>query len=433
MTSTIVIGGGASGIGAAHTLRRAGVDVTLVESSPRLGGNCVGLPVVAADGTRHTVDVGVSDFNRTTFTELSRLIDELGLPTRPICGDAHFVSPDGETLAACKAGAWTFRRDVGDRAALLAEMDAFRTRALEVLRDERFATMSVGEYLDHIGASRAFRELYLLPRAMGCFPMPDRAPEQAEIVSLVRFWNVHGLVSDLPADRHTVVGGMHRWVRAWQDRFLAEGGRVLCATRVTGVRRGPDGVEVRTSDVHGMHRTLRADHVVFANHASQALPLLDGATEREREALSSFVVQRADVVVHQDASLMGDEPALRGGYHYVVPQGPRPLVRPTITFFPNRIGSLPSEVPDVFVSMNPHVAPRPETVLAARTFLHPVGCAANDRAAERVEAIQGERRTWYAGAHLRAPYVHESALRSGMAVARAIVRREASARVATAA
>ena len=58
----------------------------------------------------------------------------------------------------------------------------------------------VGEYLDHIGASRAFRELYLLPRAMGCFPMPDRAPQHAEIVSLVRFWNVHGLVSDVPAE-----------------------------------------------------------------------------------------------------------------------------------------------------------------------------------------------------------------------------------------
>ncbi|MEM7307704.1 MAG: FAD-dependent oxidoreductase [Planctomycetota bacterium] len=420
MTAIAVIGGGAAGLGAARELLRAGCEVTLIESAPRLGGNCVGLPVRGTDGREYAIDVGVSDFNRVTFREVGALIDELGLPTRPIQGDAHFASPAGDTLWACRDGRWTFRAPVTDPAGLLAEVEAFRTRALEVLHDERFATCTIGAYLDHLGASREFREAYLYPRAMGSFPMPDGAPKEHHARSLVRFWNVHGIVAEEPGDRRCVVGGMHRYVAAFQRWFEGAGGELLCRTRLVGTRRAENGVALFLRGERGS-RWRRFDQVVLAAHPTQALPQLTDAVPYERRALTAFVAQRARVVVHQDEALMGSERELWGAYNYVVPRGPLPRVRPTITFYPNRLASLPAEVPDTFVSMNPHVEPRAERVLASRTFVHPVGCVANERAAARLDPLQGRRRTWFAGAYLKSPFVHESAFTTGLHVARRLL------------
>ncbi len=424
MTAVAVIGGGAAGLGAARALLLAGCEVTLVESGSRLGGNCVGLAVRGTDGSEHRIDVGVSDFNRVTFTEVSALIDDLGLASRPIQGDAHFAAPTGQTLWAHHDGVWTFREPVADTAGLLAEVDAFRARALEVLHDERFATCTMAEYLDHIGASQAFRDVYLYPRAMGSFPAPGGAPQEHHARSLVRFWNLHGIVSDGPADRRCVVGGMHRYVAAFQRWYEAAGGELLCRTRLVGAERSERGVTLELQD-RARQTRRRFDHVVLAAHPGELLPRLTDATAGERETLASFEFQRARVVVHQDEALMGDERELWGAYNYIVPRGALPRVRPTITFFPNRLASLPPEVPDTFVSMNPHVEPRPDRVLAARTFLHPIGCLANERAASRLERLQGRRRTWFAGAYMRSPHVHESAYTSGLEVARRLLRRGA--------
>ncbi|QDU65320.1 FAD-dependent oxidoreductase [Engelhardtia mirabilis] len=431
MAAVAVIGGGAAGLGAARTLLRTGVEVVLVEAGRRLGGNCVGLEVPGADGAIHAVDVGVSDFNRVTFTEFARLIDELGLETRPICGDAHFAAPTGESLWACQDGRWTFREGAASRPGLLAEIDRFRTRALEVLHDERFARCTLGGYLDHIGASPEFRDTYLYPRAMGSFPMPNLAPANYHARSLVRFWNIHGIVSDRPGDRRCVVGGMHRYVEAYRRWFEGAGGELRLGTRVVSARRGARRVSLQLADDEGRCHGLRVDQVIFAGHPSQVLPLLEDASAAERSVLSAFIAQPARVVVHHDEQLVGDDPSLFGAYNYLVPRGGLPRVRPTISFFPNRLGGLADAVPDTFVTMNPHREPRPDRILAERHFLHPIGCLANDRAAARLEALQGGWRTWFAGAWARSPFVHESAYTSGIDAARGLLAGSGSSSAVT--
>lgn len=424
MTTVAVIGGGVAGTGAARALVSAGMDVVVVEASRRLGGNCLGVRVRDAHGRVHTVDAGVSDFNRTTFTEVSRLIDDLGLPTHAICTDTDFVSPDGTSRAHCREGEWRFGPDVPSPAALVAEIEAFRTRATEVLEDARFVDWSAGRYLDHLSASRAFRDLYFHPRAIGCFPMPDRPPHELSMLGLASFWNVHGVIGAAPARRHCVIGGMHRYAEAFQRWLVARGVRIHCGTRVLGVARRARQVEVRAVDHRDRHRRFVVDHVVMTGHAREVLPLLEEPTPEEREVLGRFSFQRARLVVHQDERLMGQDRAAWGAFNYIVPEGGLPRIRPTITFFPNRLARLPREVPDVFVTMNPHREPRPDRVLVDRFFLHPVADASSRAAIPRVERLQGRRRTWYAGGYLAIPFVHESALLSGVRAAERVIRAE---------
>ena len=217
-------------MGAARTLLKAGLDVMLIEAAPRLGGNCVGEDLHDDSCGRYAVDVGVSDFNRTTFVEFSQLLDELGVETRPIGTGASFATPNGRALCSSHAGQWHFGSGVRDPKRFVDDVNRFRLRATEVLVHERFADWTVARYLDYLDVSSEVRRIYVYSRAMGSFPMPDRSPASYRIRDLIAFWQIHGVVGHQPANRHSVVGGMHRYTEAFRSWFVAAGGSLFAGT-----------------------------------------------------------------------------------------------------------------------------------------------------------------------------------------------------------
>ena len=419
-----IVGGGAAGIGAAWALQASGRDVLLIEAAPRLGGNCLAATVPGSNGREHTIDLGVSDFNRVNFRTFARLIDELGLDTQPICSDASFHSLEGAPLCHTRDGRWSFGAGFEDPEAFEGDLERFREAARQVLVDTRCVGWSVDRFLDHLGVSPSFRRVYVHARAMGCFPMPGRHPGTYSIRDLAGFWNIHGLLGPGPADRRVVVSGMHRYVGAFEARFLERCGELACGQRVTSIRRTRRNVDVHTVDPNGVRRRHRASQVILAGNAGDALAMLEAPSIHERCVLAGFTQQRARVVLHRDASVIGQEPSTFGAFNYVVPTETGPDVRPTITFFPNRLASLPAEVPHVFVSMNPATEPYPETVLLERRFSHPIASPANRAATMELRSLQGQERTFYAGSHLNPPFVHESALVSGVRAAELLLHCE---------
>jgi len=73
-----VIGGGISGMGAAHALSRDH-HVTLFEAEPRLGGHA--RTVLAGRSGEQPVDTGFIVYNDINYPNLVRLFDELDVPT----------------------------------------------------------------------------------------------------------------------------------------------------------------------------------------------------------------------------------------------------------------------------------------------------------------------------------------------------------------
>lgn len=78
---TAVIGGGVSGLTAAHVLGRAR-QVVLYEADDRLGGHAHTHDLASSDGGLHRVDSGFIVHNRRTYPNLLRLFDELGVATQ---------------------------------------------------------------------------------------------------------------------------------------------------------------------------------------------------------------------------------------------------------------------------------------------------------------------------------------------------------------
>lgn len=410
-------------MGAAWGLAKSGCEVTLFEQEASLGGHCMATAVPLPGGGEVLVDVGVSDFNRATFTNVSALFDELGLSYRPICQDASFMHADGATAWFSRAGEIHAVEPFADEALFGEEIARFRLECMEVLNDPALHDCTLEAYLNLRGYSREFRDLYLYPRAQGSFPMPDADPATYQARGLVAFWRIHGIAGPGPADRNVLDGGMHGYGHAFADWLGKNGGRAELGAEIVGVARRANGVRVRFIDAHEEHRTLSFDQVVFAVHSHQVVPLLEDANEEEKRVFESFLWHRARVAVHQDERLMPDRREAWGAYNYILNQEGMPEIRPTITFYPNKLAGLPPGTPDVFVTLNPFREPDPAKVLLNHFFSHPAAGAATDLACARVAQMQGNRGTWYCGSYLTRPWVHEQALASGAELAETMRRR----------
>src|SRR5262245_13442869 len=77
-----VIGGGVSGLLAARLLSTSH-QVTLFEATDRLGGHG-GTHAVSAFGRSFAIDTGLLAFHRRANPRTAELIDQLGIPTRPL-------------------------------------------------------------------------------------------------------------------------------------------------------------------------------------------------------------------------------------------------------------------------------------------------------------------------------------------------------------
>lgn len=420
-----IIGGGAAGLSAARTLLAGGAHVIVLEAAGHVGGNCFGVDVTGADGTVHRVDAGVSDFNRNTFKELTALISELNLETMPICTDLSVTSKSGDSILSSIDGVVECDPVVGDAATLSSEMAAFRLRCPEVVKNSKYSGWTINQYLRYTRASSALRDAFVLPRAMGSFPMPDMAAGYMPVEDIVRFWIAHGIVGARTADRHTVVGGMYRYIEKLEETLLNSGADIRCNTRVNEVSRGNSGVTISTMDSNNKVEVVHADQVLFTVHARTVLPLIaDDADATEAHALAGFKIQRPRCVVHHDPSLMARNKEDWGAFNYVAQEGSWPVVRPTITFYPNRLGKLPPGVPDTFVTMNPFHEPRAETIVSDKYLAHPVGIGgeATKKAAEAMDRLQGKRRSWWAGSYLSTPYVHENSWITGRLAAEKMLK-----------
>lgn len=422
MRATIaIVGGGAAGIAAAHQLVGSGHQVMLLEAAPQLGGNCVGASVFGDDGSLHKLDLGVSDFNARTFSTVKALFDDLGVSARPIVQDASFARPDGKTLWFIRDGEPHFSVELSDERRFRGEMARFRAEACEVLEDPAFDDWTLGRYVAHRGYSDEVYRLYLEPRAMGCFPTPQGDVAGLSIRALVAFWKIHGLVGAEVSERMAVVGGMHRYVERFTEAFVARGGALHTSTSVLAVERHGVGVVIHAQTATGERRSLDVDHVIFATPPQTTRRMIADISLREDESLGRMTGQRALVFAHRDTALMPDDRDAWCAYNYVVVDGCAPRHRPTITFYPNRLAGLSAEVPDVFVSMNPHTHPQAEHVVAVKMFEHPLFRVDADARSRAMRDLQGRRRTWFAGSYLQEPYVHEQAMASGVSVAHELV------------
>ncbi len=411
-TRIAIVGSGIAGLTAAYLLSRRH-EVVVFEADRRVGGHSHTIEVADEAGA-HGVDTGFIVYNRRTYPNFCRLLEQLDVATQP--SDMSFSVRDDE--ADLEYAAPELRRVFAQPRNLvrprfwnmLADIRRFYREAPRLLaqaRDDHQLTLA--QYLAREGYSDAFIDDHLYPVTAAIWSSRHAGMGEFPAAALVRFFQNHGLLSftDRPQWR-TITGGSRRYVERLTAPFATA---IRTGAAVTRLERDEAGVTIHSPAMP----PERFDHAVLACHADQALALLADPTDHEAEVLGAFPYTENRTVLHSDPCVMPRRRGAWASWNYRrVPDGDHQVA---VTYHQNRLQRLPSRRP-YLVTLNHDQGLAPDLVHERLVYHHPRYDARAVSLQPQVEALNGRRRTYYCGAYWGYGF-HEDGVVSGLRVARA--------------
>ena len=430
-----IVGSGISGLAAAHRLRQH-AHISLFESGDYFGGHThtVDVTLPTADGPQTWgVDTGFLVFNERTYPQLIALLAELDVATAP--SDMSFSvqvpavhGPEAlEWSGSNLATVFAQKRNLAIPKfwGMLSDLLRFNRLCTQLAIDGQDSELSepLLAFLERHRFGQAFRDWYFLPM-LGCiWSCPTDQMLQFPVATMIRFCHNHGLlqVQDRP-QWHTVVGGARHYV----EKIVASIPDARLNTPVLQIERDAAGVTLHTA-----HGSERFDHVVLAAHSDQSLAMLRQPTAAEAEVLGAIRYQPNRAVLHTDTSVLPQRPAAWAAWNYErAAAQAQESTRVCLHYLLNKLQPMPFSQPLV-ESLNPVRPIAAHKILAEFDYSHPVFDLAAIQAQQRVPELQGMHHTWYCGAWTGYGF-HEDGLKSGLAVADALLARTSEARKAAA-
>ncbi len=407
-----VIGGGISGMSAAHMLAGDNA-VVLFEAEGRLGGHA--RTVMAGKRGDQPVDTGFIVFNRVNYPHLVRLFEALNVP----------VVQSNMSFGASINGGWLEYGLKSLDAVFAQRGNIARPRYLRMIRDIlhfnkhglRLAddpAMTVGDLLGRLGTGDWFRDYYLLPMSGAIWSTPSLGILDFPAQAMMQFFQNHALLS--ASNQHqwyTVQGGSIEYVRRLQAAMVAQGVDLRLGAEVQGVSRVDGGVSVTAAG--GVPEFF--DSVVFATHSDDSLAMLTDASPAERAALGAVRYQSNTAILHADTGQMPRSKRAWASWVYAEDAGgARDVIH--LTYWMNSLQPIPMDDP-LFVTLNATRAIDPALIHDTVTFRHPVFDLAALAAQGQVRAMNGTANTWFCGAWMKNGF-HEDGIGSAYDVVQAM-------------
>jgi predicted NAD/FAD-binding protein len=412
-SEVVVVGGGAAGLSAAT--RMAGRHrVTLVEAEARLGGHAWTWRVPDGPDEGLPLDLGFMVLNARNYPRMSAMLARLDGVEAADTGMSFGFWDEAAQFGFVVNGAGGSQAGCDPRfRALLGEVFRFQRRAVRDLEAGAVGEVELGEYLERLQASPSLVSDYLLPMGAAIWSTAPADLRRYPAEAFLAFFRNHGLLTlESPPQWRHVRGGSERYVSALlgqapQLRIISEPAR--------RVSRSSHGVEVQLASGAG----LRADYVVLAVPADQALQLLDQPGPIEAAALQPWRYQTNHAVLHTDGRAMPPSPfrgcwtAWRTG-----PAGEGAHL--LFSYDLNRLQNHESAAREYFLTLAGEADQlprlRPDSVLLRTSFRHPVFSRAAMAGVRLLDTPQPGTRTFYCGSYFGYGF-HEDAIRSGERVA----------------
>ncbi len=361
-----VIGGGISGLGAAHALSDT-YNVTLFETENRLGGHA--RTILAGKNGDQPVDTGFIVFNYANYPELSKLFSDLNVPVvksdmsfgASVCGGKiEYALRNFDAIFAQRKNVFNpkFIKMVWD-------INRFNTLGLTVADDK---SITIRQFLERLKTGDWFRDCLL-------------------------------------------------YVSRLENVLLKKQVDIRLSTPVASVSRHETGVAIKTY----RDEVQMFDEVVFATHSDDTLALLTDASPTERQNLGCIKYQDNEVVLHSDVSLMPKLHKCWASWVYTERKD-KSSEKIDLTYWMNSLQPIPLDDP-MFVTLNSTRNIEHSQIFDQVTMRHPVYDLDVLEAQKEIAKTNGQNRTWFSGAWVKNGF-HEDGLTSGLDVARKIISEE---------
>ncbi|MCB9622406.1 MAG: NAD(P)-binding protein [Sandaracinus sp.] len=448
-----ILGGGAAGLSAAYFLHgRTSVDgshvyrCTVYDVSARLGGNCQSAYLGDSAFLPPFADLGVNDFNTERYLLFMEVLRQLAadgypVPHAPLIDTTTWTTPRGVTRGARtytdeQMAHWELHPDKPWLKNIAQDWDAFQAVAYQVLHDDKYATMSVDEFIAEQGYSEDFAEYNLRARINGMYYVNDRLPGSMPIRAVMSYYHLQeGIGSarttdakraqkaaDAPSPRHYFVNGASDWIRQLTACLQARGVEFRLGASPTAYLDATRGWRVLSSatPAGGRDSFDQVISAVYADTVSRVIAL--GLPPLMPTLLAQFQYFDSIGIVHDDVSMLPPEEKDWSTYNILVyPPGTR-LLRPyTITYVERKHHGEDTNEPP-YVTLTPYGAvdesgiptmidlPSAERVSAVSYLRHNTLSVDAMAAQKYVRALQGQNGLWFTGGWTNGAGLHEEIL-----------------------
>jgi predicted NAD/FAD-binding protein len=252
---------------------------------------------------------------------------------------------------------------------------------------------------------------YVLPMAVAIWSSPKKAVLNFNALSMLRFYENHGLLNIHETPQwYRVKGG----ARTYVNRIIEKGDFQVRLSEPV-LRVDPRGEEVALTTRQG---EFVFDQVVFACHSDQAYAILGGDTNPEYAALAGIRYQHNAAYLHEDTRWLPCKRSLWSAWNYVQKQdqadaAEKPI---TVTYWMTGMQALPTQRA-INVTLNPLGEIAHEKQLHTVVYDHPLLDEQTVQHQQAIGVLQGRNHLWFCGAYLGTGF-HEDGLRSSVNLAR---------------
>jgi uncharacterized protein len=402
-----IIGGGASGMIAAHLLDQQGHKVTVFESQSVLGGH---IRTLNRNIQHHTnsselLEAGVLEFP-IEFKNFFQLMQDLEVSLEPVelgsglffqNGD-HFLSPVMIEHNFHGLKKWLE----------LAHIDGLYAQSLGLWLKTHLAQVknlrgkSLSNYLSHESIATTWIKLLTMYSYSMPYETIDDFPAELAIPALRRY---------VFSNWFRIKGGVYSYIEKIVMRFSGE---IFLNTAITEVRRSDNAVQIQ-GNISGSHTFNRHfDQVIFATPPDQVLPMLADARPEEIRRFQAWKPNHITTVLHSDCKLYAPHKIQHGSEFDFFQSGTEWGYNAAL----NQLCGITSN--DVYsLGFNLKDQINPAKIIHIQQHHTPFYDVKSFQYRDEIIAKNGENNTYHVGAYL-SDGLHEGAVTSAMNVAQMI-------------
>ena len=373
-------------------------------------------------------DLGVNDFNKTAYTNIVGVMNEIGFTDyAPLEDSTSYYTLDGSILYA--SGNSPIATNPMPQE-LANASDAFMTQAATDAGNPQYANYTVRQYLEEVFSKNAAYDPRLgpqviYPRVNGMYFTDEVAPTELPFVAVMHYYKIQEGAGTGAAERMYFVDGCSNWIDALTtymgttlgieliDNFQAQ---LQYVDGAWNLYNAPPGVTPTGNPIV-------PDVVVIATHADTAAKLITGGTSAQvMSCLGRVNYLNGLSVAHTYAGMLPPDYNGWCTYNILIHQAATYLKPYTITYVCNRHqndGANPAYAkfgwPQFFITVNPPVPIPQQYVLIDNVTKQPA--IANLRhnifdfsclsAQTEINDLQGENKLYFAGGWTVGAGLHE--------------------------
>nr|AXM43880.1 cyclopropane synthase isoform 2 [Litchi chinensis] len=414
-----VVGGGMSGVVAAHVLAKAGVEVVVYEKKNYLGGQA---KIVTFDGV--DIDLGCMLFNEMTCPNMMEMSESLGVEMEIVEMSLSVSLDKGQGYE------WGTRNGLNSLFAqkknvfnpyfwqMLREITKFKKDAIsyfEILENNPDINYdeTLEQFMKSHNYSELFQKAYLIPVCCIIWSCPAERVMSFPILYVFSVYCNHRLFQLLDGpQRLTTRWRSDNYYKRVKEQLENWGCQIRTSCEVYSVSPVDEGCAVICED--GSKEFYNG--CIMAIHAPDALKMLGSqATLDELRILGAFQYVYSDIFLHRDKNFMPRNQAAWSACNFMQITESKTVC---LTYWLNVLQDIGEKSSPFLVTLNPEHTPE-QTLLKWSTG-HPAPSVAASKASRELDLIQGKRGMWFCGAYQGYGF-HEDQLKWGLIAAHSLL------------